>query len=92
MAAVFAVAGTSTGGILALALAKPYSADALSALYEEHGATICSKPRWNLGLYQGKYPSDGIESVLAAHFGGARLKTILYLWNCPGLTNCLAGP
>jgi len=82
------IAGTSTGGILALALSKPekgkpqYSAEQLVELYERHGATIFHRPRWRSllacnNLFEGKYPSEGIESVLESYFGDVCLKDAL---------------
>jgi len=80
------IAGTSTGGILALALCKPdasghaeFSAADLVRLYERHGRRIFRRSAWraiaSLGaLAEGKYPNSGIESVLDEYFGEARLK------------------
>lgn len=77
------IAGTSTGGILALGLVKPdaqgnpqYPAEALAGLYEERGGTIFSRPAWRRWL-GGGYPIEGIESVLEAYFGDARLRNAL---------------
>lgn len=79
------VAGTSTGGILALALAKPgkdgepqYPAGDLAALYENEGANIFRKPaRRKLlpagALFEGRYDAAGVEGVLERYFGEARL-------------------
>lgn len=83
------IAGTSTGGILALALTKPdpngrpqYTAEKLVGLYEVGGKTIFSRSMkhkirtvWN--LIDEKYPSEGIEMVLYEYFGEARLKQAL---------------
>ncbi len=80
------IAGTSTGGILALGLTKPdlhgkpeYSARQLVGLYEKEGERIFSTTVWQkfrgLGnLLEEKYPSEGVESVLHEYFGEARLK------------------
>jgi patatin-like phospholipase/acyl hydrolase len=80
------IAGTSTGGILALGLVKPdnggrpqYSAADLAQLYDREGPRIFDRPFWHsvtsLGsLADEKYPSDGIEAVLRQYFGDARLK------------------
>jgi patatin-like phospholipase/acyl hydrolase len=81
------IAGTSTGGILALALAKPdpegepeYSAIDLAALYEEEGAAIFRKPAWRRflplgGLFEERYDVAGIEDVLHRYFGESRLRS-----------------
>ena len=79
------VAGTSTGGILALGLTKPgqdgkpeYSAKKLIELYETEGGKIFSIPVWHRvhsgwGLAEEKYPSEGIEEVAKEYFGDVRL-------------------
>lgn len=83
------IAGTSTGGILALGLAKPgeggrprYSAQDLADLYLKEGSRIFNESPWRrltnpMGLRAAKYPSDGIEAVLQQYFGEARLKEAL---------------
>jgi patatin-like phospholipase/acyl hydrolase len=83
------IAGTSTGGILALGLTRPgrtgqpaYSAAEMAALYEREGARIFSRT-WrhrlrSLGaIGDQKYPSSGVEGVLAEYFGETRLKDAL---------------
>jgi predicted acylesterase/phospholipase RssA len=83
------IAGTSTGGILALLLATPqsagsprYCADQLVEFYEREGPKIfaCSfgHKLMALGnLKQGKYPHTGIERVLAEYFGESHLREAL---------------
>lgn len=83
------IAGTSTGGILALGLAVPgeggrphYSAQDLAGLYLKEGGRIFDESLWRrltnpMGLRAAKYPSDGLEGVLAEYFGEARLKDAL---------------
>ena len=81
------IAGTSTGGILALGLTKPdpsgtkpqYTAEDGIKLYETEGSRIFSRSIWHKihsvwSVEEEKYPSDGIESVLNEYFGDARLK------------------
>jgi patatin-like phospholipase/acyl hydrolase len=80
------IAGTSTGGILALALTKPgpdgkpaLPARDLVALYEEEGERIFHRDAWRrmraLGnLAEGKYLAGGIEAVIEQYFGESRLK------------------
>jgi patatin-like phospholipase/acyl hydrolase len=81
------MAGTSTGGILALGLTKPaggtrrpaYSAAAMTEFYTELGPVIFSKPLWRSlaslnGLVRSRYPDDAVEKVLMDFFGDARLK------------------
>ncbi len=83
------IAGTSTGGILALGLAKPgpdgrpqYRAQDLADLYLREGGRIFHEGPWRhltnpMGIRTEKYPADGIEAVLAAYFGETRLKDAL---------------
>ena len=81
-AAVFdLIAGTSTGGILACALAKPeaLSAAELVHLYEEEGPRIFSRTIWQRihsveGLADEKYDDDGLEQALGRYLGDARLR------------------
>ncbi len=80
------IAGTSTGGILALGLTKPdasgapqYPAEDLVGFYDKEGSRIFSRSLWHrvcaLGdLHQEKYSCAGIDSVLKEYFGDARLK------------------
>src|SRR5215204_3709350 len=83
------VAGTSTGGILALGLTKPgqdgkpqYSAKKLIDLYETEGGKIFSIPVWHQihsvgGVAEEKYPATGIEEVAKEYFGELRLAEAL---------------
>ena len=86
------IAGTSTGGILALGLNKPdldsegkpkYTAQKLVDLYEKEGSKI-----FRLDLLEGawttagmavhpKYPYEGLEEVLDTYFGDTRLSESL---------------
>lgn len=79
------IAGTSTGGILALGLAVPKTPDAklhtaeeLADLYEREGPRIFSRSLWHRllawdHLFREKYSSRGIDQVLEEYFGDARL-------------------
>jgi patatin-like phospholipase/acyl hydrolase len=83
------VAGTSTGGILALGLTKPgqggkseYSAERLIELYESEGHKIFDRSVWHRihsvgGLAEEKYPSKGIEEVAHQYFEDVRLADAL---------------
>src|ERR1700730_17097639 len=82
------VAGTSTGGILALGLTKPgadgkveKSAMDVVRLYENEGSTIFPTSflqGLHIGAIRGaKYDSTGIDSTLEKYFGEARLKDAL---------------
>jgi len=79
------IAGSSTGGIIALALVKPggdgtpqYHAEDTIKIYEDEGKTIFSRTFFHkvksLGnIADQKYPATGIESVLKDYFGDAML-------------------
>jgi len=83
------IAGTSTGGVLALGLVKPgagggpeFTAADLAALYEEQSARIFKRTlgrrlRSVGGALDQKYGSAGIEAVLDEHFRDTRLKDAL---------------
>ena len=72
------IAGTSTGGLLALGLTKPdanghaeWTAEKLIELYETDGGKIFHRSRWHKVLALGnlaeeKYPAKGIEEVVPA--------------------------
>lgn len=85
------VAGTSTGGLLALGLTKPaaagsatpeFSARQMLELYERDGAAIFHRDLWHRftaleNLLEEKYPSDGIDRVLGEVFGGTMISEAL---------------
>lgn len=80
------VAGTSTGGIIALGLTIPkcagaplYSAQRFVELYEHQGARIFHRSLLRAmlaidNLTWKKYPSSGVEQVLEEYFGESRLR------------------
>lgn len=80
------IAGTSTGGILALGLTIPkspgaplYAAKQLVDMYEREGRSIFSRSLWHRlascgNLVHEKYPCAGIEQVLFEYFGDSRLR------------------
>ena len=82
------VAGTSTGGIIALALTLPgddgpaWRARDLVDLYEREGPRIFSRSVWHSvrsvgGAVEERYPQEGLEGVLQEYFGDRRLKEAL---------------
>jgi len=83
------IAGTSTGGILALGLTKPnrlkspeFKANDFIKLYSQEGKIIFGNclPHKICSLYgitNSKYKSDGIESVLKEYFGCTMLSQAL---------------
>jgi predicted acylesterase/phospholipase RssA len=75
------IAGTSTGGLLACALAKPDAlpAEQLVALYEDEGPKIFSRSvfqriRSAEGLIDEKYDARALEEVLDRYLDTARLR------------------
>jgi patatin-like phospholipase/acyl hydrolase len=76
------ITGTSTGGILALALAKGMDADELVALYQDTGAKIFSRSLLrevaDLGeLIGAKYNNVNLQEVLQEKFGNLTLDDLL---------------
>jgi len=85
------IAGTSTGGILGLALTRPdpddstrpiYRARDVVQLYEHRGRDIFSRTIWKRlssldGTADEKYPAEGLESVLWDAFGETMLSEAL---------------
>ncbi len=79
------IAGTSTGGILALGLSIPktppaplYAASQLLEIYVRDGNRIFSRSLFHRAaacgnLRRAKYPATGIEQVLLEYFGNSRL-------------------
>src|SRR5262245_1928254 len=65
------IAGTSTGGILALGYTKPpegIPSARLIELYESKGSMIFSHPRWRTYLAP-KYRAEPLEKLLREYFG-----------------------
>lgn len=76
------LAGTSTGGILALGLAKGISTKDLIGLYENNGSAIFSRPLWHeirdLGDLTGaKYENDDLIRIIQDTFGEGMLDDLL---------------
>jgi patatin-like phospholipase/acyl hydrolase len=83
------IAGTSTGGILALGLTKPgpdgkpqYKAEDGLLLYEQEGSVIFQKAldyrlRSLFGFIAPRYPAAPLEGVLEKFFGETRLQEAL---------------
>ncbi|MGE5559154.1 MAG: patatin-like phospholipase family protein [Bacillota bacterium] len=82
------VAGTSTGGILALGLTMPgeggprYTAEGMIKLYEDDGKRIFFRPWWYClasvwGWLRPKFPRRGIDAVLGHFFQEIRLNEAL---------------
>lgn len=58
------IAGTSIGGILALALACEIPAANIVSLFRDHGAEIFRRRSWS-GYFKSKYSSTPLQSLLA---------------------------
>jgi len=83
------IAGTSTGGLIALALTCPaadrrprYAARELVGIYEREGPVIFARSLWRrivtlCHLLGPQYSARGTEQVLARYLGEARLKAAL---------------
>jgi predicted acylesterase/phospholipase RssA len=83
------IAGTSTGGILACALARPgddgrprFTAAELAALYVDEGPRIFHRPllkriRSVEGLLDERYDDDGLMAALQHYLGDARLRDVI---------------
>lgn len=83
------IVGTSTGGLVGLALACPgegsrprHTARDVIRLYEVEGKRVFSRSAWHKiravgNLADQKYPSTGLEEVLDGYFGETRLKDAL---------------
>jgi patatin-like phospholipase/acyl hydrolase len=74
------IAGTSTGGILACALAKPdpLPAGDIAGLYEQEGPRIFDRSLVKIvtsadGYLDERYSSDGLVATLEKYLGGARM-------------------
>jgi uncharacterized protein len=91
------VAGTSTGGILALAVAKGLTADELVKLYQDNGKQIFARSIFrqigDLGdLIGAKYDNANLEKILGKVFGDLTLDNLLprhvlvssFDLDCPG--------
>jgi len=66
------IAGTSTGGILACALAAKIPAQEIVNLYRDKGASIFAR-KWNRQQFlRSKYAEDGIDGALGEVFGARK--------------------
>lgn len=76
------IAGTSTGGILALGLARGMPVEKLIELYKDNGCTIFSRSFWHkvrsIGeLIGAKYDDKDLERIARVTFGDALLRDLL---------------
>jgi patatin-like phospholipase/acyl hydrolase len=71
------IAGTSTGGIIAIMLSCGYSVSHLIDLYETHGSSIFCKRPFRLGWFRPKYDDEYFNNILKDYLDGAETKTNL---------------
>jgi len=75
------MAGTSTGGILALALAVPFSPQVITSLYEKKGPLIFKHSAWRgiasaYNLWGAEYDNAGLRDALVWVFGTISLQEL----------------
>lgn len=70
------IVGTSTGGILALALACGKEPEEVVDLYRARGKEIFHKPWYWLGLTDAKYSAESVEKVLREELCDQPLKSL----------------
>ncbi len=94
------IAGTSTGGILALGLGsgckapgEPYTPEELLDIYLSDGTRIFpGGPRWRWrGVFSALYPAHPLEQVLRERFGDTRLSAALTALVVPSYDLHMAG-
>jgi hypothetical protein len=71
------IAGTSTGGLIALGLAAGRSGQEMLELYMENGRTIFPRGLPGRTLLMPKYSRRGLDSVLQAEFGGLLMRELV---------------
>lgn len=67
------VAGTSTGGLIALALGVGLTPAEIVEFYVNHGPTIFGRPRGISRWWRAKHKPDGLRAALTEVFGDRRL-------------------
>jgi hypothetical protein len=70
------VAGTSTGGLIALGLADGRSSQEMLDLYKEHGREIFSGSWPGRRFLMPKYPRAGFDRLLKSQFGDKRMRDL----------------
>ena len=95
------ICGTSTGGLIALALSIKKSASELVSLYQDKGQDIFPNPanKFEKGiqrirqiLWGGKYKNDSLQNSLSDLFGEAKLKDALTYLCIPSFNLTLGMP
>lgn len=63
------ITGTSTGSIIAAALAKGMTVEEIREIYEELAQTVFERSFYRWGLFRTKYGSKQLRQALQKHFG-----------------------
>lgn len=74
------IVGTSTGGIIAAALAKGIKAETILNLYKNDGISIFKRSLWYKissgdGILNPKYPLDGLEKTIMNYLSNDKIST-----------------
>lgn len=67
------IGGTSTGSIIATALALGFSVEELAGIYRELGRQIFEEGFLRFGLIGSKFPTEPLVAALTTHFGDTTL-------------------
>lgn len=67
------LAGTSTGGLIALMIATGKDSSEIRSSYKRYAPRIFHRPWWRRGLFSSKYPPHGIEAVAREIFEHRRM-------------------
>lgn len=67
------VGGTSTGAVMAGALALGFEVSQLQELYRTLAAEVFKKSAWRVGLLGAKFPKEPLVRALQSHFGDLTL-------------------
>ena len=70
------IGGTSTGAIIATALALGFRVEEIQELYRQLAKEIFKKPFWSLGLIGSKFPKDPLEPVSYTHLDVYKRQTL----------------
>ena len=70
------IGGTSTGALIAGALAMGYRTQQIKAFYVEHAASVFRPRSWNLPILQSKFDDDGLRAQIEGVLGDRRLSSL----------------
>lgn len=86
------ITGTSTGGIIALALSTGMSSQEIFTLYSEEGNRIFAKKKLGKGVFQPVYSNDGLKKLLKEKFKDNKIKDAQTMLCIPSIENHNANP